>query len=294
MITDGSLKPEHLLCTYAYCLNIEIQLNYNFLHIVSSILLIALTFAYENEWININGLSIHIISLLSKDLHNEGVDTSSVANEDHIALIIYAFYDLTFLLPNIPDPKCKNLSQVAYHVPRSHTSTPSTRKLCDSLALSLAMPSMMVYCMMTKSNLVPHISYMRYRFPPVYVNKSRMCLGVPNLVPSHESTSKLPIQVPKIDKISHFRSWSRYAVSECWLGAGSNLFEGEYSRGSPYRGILSICNIKERKFLSSVSHSLPRPSVPHSFSHIPPVCPSLLFSHSVLWFVIPHSHCSLI
>ena len=34
----------------------------------------------------------------------------------------------------ILDPKCKNLSQVAYHVPRPRTSTPSTQKLCDWLS----------------------------------------------------------------------------------------------------------------------------------------------------------------
>ena len=90
-------------------------------------------------------MSIHIISLPSKDLHNEGVNTSSVANEDHIALIIYVFYGLNFLLPNI-------------------------------LALSLTMPSM-IYGLLHDDKIQSSSAYMRYRFPPVYVSKSKMCLG---------------------------------------------------------------------------------------------------------------------
>jgi len=38
------------------------------------------------------------------------------------------------------DPKCKDLSRVAYHVSRPHTSTPSTQKL-DYVPVTSAHPS---------------------------------------------------------------------------------------------------------------------------------------------------------
>lgn len=151
------------------------------------------------------------------------------------------------------------------------------------------MPSM-IYGLLHDDKIQSSSAYMGYRFPPVYVSKSKMCLGSVTLF--HHMSSLLSYRFRYLKLIIlvtsghyHAMRYESVDIVRTWH-TGSNLFEGTPTVVLP----ISNINIKGRKFLSSVSHSLPRPSVPHSFSHTPPVRLSLHFSHSVLRFIISHSH----
>jgi hypothetical protein len=122
-------------------------------------------------------------------------------------------------------------------------------------------------------------------------------LGVPNLVPSHESTSSCRFRYLKFIKL--ITSGPDHAIRyECghdvhmtyWV-SGSNLLRGIQLDEAP-TVVFSISNIKERKFsLLSLSST----SVHFSlfFSHSP-LSAHHPFSPSVLRSSIPRSHCSCI
>jgi hypothetical protein len=102
-------------------------------------------------------------------------------------------------------------------------------------------------------------------------------LGVPNLVPSHESTSSCRFRYLKFIKL--ITSGPDHAIRyECghdvhmtyWV-SGSNLLRGIQLDEAP-TVVFSISNIKERKFLSSLT-------LPHVCPFLtPPVRSSSFFS----------------
>jgi len=145
---------------------------------------------------------------------------------------------------------------------------------------------------------------MWYRFPSVYASKSKMSLG--SLTLFHHMSPLLSCRFRYLKLIKLVTSGPDHAMRYesvdmvCahdilgliflrgnTVGAYCDLFEGEHSRGLLWYYLFLI--------LKSENFFLPPLTLSHvRLSLTPFLLPSLLFSHSVLRSVIPHSHRSCV